>query len=194
MLDALEKDVDFLRAMRPALCMEIGSGSGCNITFLGQILRPWKPACLAVDINGYANRTTVATGKENGVEVEAMQASLLDGTRLQGKIDVLLFNPPYVPSEGPVPLLSEVAEDTEKALEAAWAGGYDGRHWIDMLLPQVRALLSPTGAFYMVVVDENKPAEIMRWAHDTLVLHAEILIDRRARNEHLSILKFTPII
>lgn len=54
------------------------------------------------------------------------------------------------------------------SIEAAWAGGIDGREVIDEFLPHVKLLLSPCGIFYMVVVDENKPLdiiEIMRRDH-----------------------------
>lgn len=193
MLDALEKDLEFLRGLRPALCLEIGSGSGCNITFLGQILLPHQPLCLATDINPFANDASTETGSANGVTIDAVRASMVSGLRLDGLVDVLIFNPPYVPTESPPPKLSSLEKSTESCLEAAWAGGIDGRYWIDVLMPIVPNILSPTGAFYMVVVDENRPREIMEMARRQLSLASSIVIDRRARNEHLSIIKFTKI-
>ncbi|KAJ3290890.1 HemK methyltransferase member 2, partial [Borealophlyctis nickersoniae] len=75
--------------------------------------------------------------------------------RLFSAVDVLLFNPPYVltPSE-------EVGSST---IEAAWAGGIDGREVIDQALPIVNDLLSSSGVFYMVTIRENKPDEIMAY-------------------------------
>jgi release factor glutamine methyltransferase len=49
--------------------------------------------------------------------------------RLQGGIDVLLFNPPYVPSES--------SEIRSHGIEAAWAGGARGREVIDRFIPLV---------------------------------------------------------
>jgi release factor glutamine methyltransferase len=46
-------------------------------------------------------------------------------------------------------------------IAAAWAGGKRGRQVIDRFLPQAAALLSQQGAFYIVVVQENRPNEII---------------------------------
>jgi len=191
MLDALEADLDHLVAIKPSVCVEVGSGSGCNITFLGTILRHnnINPALISTDINHHANKATISTGNANQVRVEAINTSLTLGLR-PGTIDVLLFNPPYVPTEEAVPKPEEIWESSEKCLEAAWAGGESGRFWIDKLLPFVPSLLTPHGSFYMVVVDENKPADIVSMAA-RLGLNFKLIIDRKARNEHLSIIRFT---
>lgn len=57
--------------------------------------------------------------------------------RLRGCVDVILFNPPYVPTSD---------EELDQAVKcgdvsAAWAGGIDGRRVIDRVLPQVYDLL-----------------------------------------------------
>ena len=46
---------------------------------------------------------------------------------LREKVDILIFNPPYVPTPA-----DEVGS---KGIEAAWAGGEDGRVVIDRFLP-----------------------------------------------------------
>eukprot|EP01034_Spumella_vulgaris_P035472 gene35472-43737_t len=104
--------------------------------------------------------------------------------RLFGKIDILLFNPPYVPTP------SEEIGGT--SIEASWAGGIDGREVIDRLLPQLSSILSPCGVCYMVVVRENKPKDIVRILNTT-GLTGEIVIKRLARNEELSIMRITRI-
>jgi len=72
----------------------------------------------------------------------------LDGpfaSRLRGQVDVLVFNPPYVPTEP-----DEVGSS---GIEAAWAGGINGRQVIDRFLPRIASLLSPRGRLYMVWFD-----------------------------------------
>jgi release factor glutamine methyltransferase len=71
-----------------------------------------------------------------------------------GDVDLLVFNPPYVPSEK--------SELGLTSIEAAWAGGEDGREVIDLLLPKVRDILSPKGVFYLVLIEQNKPQEIIQ--------------------------------
>jgi hypothetical protein len=54
--------------------------------------------------------------------------------RLRKKVDVLIFNPPYVPTDE-----VEVAEATSnRGLESAWAGGSSGMTVTNRLLDQVQ--------------------------------------------------------
>lgn len=103
--------------------------------------------CLSTDINPFANRATLNTASKNGVMVDAIQTSMVDGLRLEsragGSVDILLFNPPYVPSE-PSEYRHPICQDTFDSdkdllglISAAWAGGVDGRFWIDKLMPLV---------------------------------------------------------
>lgn len=50
--------------------------------------------------------------------------------RIDGTVDLLLFNPPYVPTPE--------EEITRGGIAAAWAGGERGRVVIDRVMPQVR--------------------------------------------------------
>lgn len=102
-------------------------------------------------------------------------------------VDVLLFNPPYVPSEEIV-VPSQVI--TDNIIDAAFAGGPDGRYWIDMFLPQVHDLLSDTGSFWLVTIENNRPAELMAMARDRWNLKSKIVKQRKAGFEMLYILKF----
>jgi release factor glutamine methyltransferase len=183
-LDALEKERKFLEALNPSVCMELGPGSGCISAHLATVLQEINcPSCfMCSDINRSACRATLRTARQNQVSrLDTVTGNLLS-PYVSGKIDVLLFNPPYVPTPS--------AEVGTTDIAAAWAGGKDGREVIDKLLPVVKSMLSPKGAvFYLLLVDENRPAEIRR------IMRAYGFIDsqvnqRRARNELLSVLKF----
>jgi release factor glutamine methyltransferase len=184
LVDALAADLGELRGRRPAVCIEIGSGSGCVITSLARALAG-TAACLASDVNPAAAAATTATAAANGVAVQVLQMDLLTALR-PGCVDVLVFNPPYVPTS---------AEELDEAvvrrdISAAWAGGPRGRLVLDRLLPVVAAALSPTGAFYLLGVRENDPDEIAAQlaAHG---LRSHVVAERRAQNERLFVMRFT---
>ncbi|WAR12206.1 N6MT1-like protein [Mya arenaria] len=154
LIDAIEKEVNFLQRKSPVISLEIGSGSGICSAFLAkEIGRPIFSLC--TDINVKAAEVTHTTGKKNMVQLHAVLTDLVNGLlpRLTGQVDVLLFNPPYVvtPSE----------EVGSTGIEASWAGGKDGREVIDRVLPLVPQLLAPDGVFYMVVIKENKAGELL---------------------------------
>ena len=189
-LDALKSELALLRSLQPHLCVELGPGSGTLLTYLSQHLAPASPTVfLGVDINASAARATVRTAAANGAgaRLEAVQMDLLSGiaAHKRGTVDILLFNPPYVPTP------SEEVGGT--GIEAAWAGGEDGREVIDRVLPLVPEFLSPGGVFYLLVVRENKPEEIMATMRERWGFECTTIISRQARNERLSVLKICRI-
>lgn len=99
--------------------------------------------------------------------------------RLRGSIDLLLFNPPYVPSPG-----DEVGG---ARLSAAWAGGARGRVVVDRFLARVPALLSPRGALYLVAVSDNDVPDLLRLL-GSMGLDARVCLERVADEERLHII------
>ncbi|KAI9506284.1 HemK methyltransferase member 2 [Coemansia spiralis] len=186
LLDALESDQADLQDLKPTICVEIGSGSGCVSAFLGQVLDPNSALILSTDINPAAAMATQETALINTkhrsffAQCCTRFVQALD-SRICGKVDVLLFNPPYVVTP---------AEEIDCTAEAsAWAGGKDGRRVLDILLPSVSRLLAPSGRFYLVVIEQNKPDEIIALlGQDGLT--GERVLSRKAGREHLSILRF----
>ncbi|XP_061683699.1 methyltransferase N6AMT1 isoform X2 [Syngnathoides biaculeatus] len=155
LMDALERDVDELRGMRPHVCVEVGSGSGAVSAFLVSLLGP-AAIYFCTDLNRAAALCTSKTASSNNVSLEPVITDLVQCflPRLSGQVDVLLFNPPYV-----VTLSSEVGS---MGIEAAWAGGRRGREVTDRFLPLVCKLLSTRGLFYLVAIAENDPAVIVQ--------------------------------
>ncbi|XP_038052223.1 methyltransferase N6AMT1-like isoform X2 [Patiria miniata] len=182
LLDALEKDAEFIQRKRPCVCVEVGSGSGVVITFLAQLLNNFS-MCLAVDRNPKAATSTKRTAAQNGVAVEVVNSDLLSALQphLHGNVDVLVFNPPYV--------VTPPEEVGSSSIASSWAGGTNGREVLDRLLPHVGQLLSAEGVFYLLVIKENKPDDIRQILAEQK-LSCEVLIERRAGPEHLSVLKF----
>jgi len=102
--------------------------------------------------------------------------------RLKSKIDVLLFNPPYV--ETPEDELGSVN------LQAAWAGGRNGRSVIDDLLPIVPQMLSPRGRFYLLLLEVNQPEQLIEYMQATFGFHGRVVIRRRCGMERLCVVCF----
>jgi release factor glutamine methyltransferase len=75
-----------------------------------------------------------------------------------------------------------------EGIEAAWAGGVDGRVVIDRFLPILRRIISPEGVAYLVLVTENKPKEIANMLSEWN-LKGEIVLRRQAVNEGLMIMR-----
>ena len=61
------------------------------------------------------------------MEVNVVITDFTSGLDLNGSVDILLFNPPYVPTESD--------EVCGTGIEASWAGGVDGREVIDRFIP-----------------------------------------------------------
>ena len=183
--DALSADAPELHRRRPALCVEVGSGSGCVSAHLASLLP--ASAVLSGDVNRDAVLATRATAGANGASprADALLMDLLTALR-PGSVDVLVFNPPYVPTSE-----EELAQAVEsRDISAAWAGGTRGRRVLDRLLPALAAALSPRGAFYLLGVAENEPDEIARVLAERCGLEAFLVAERRAQNERLFVMRF----
>jgi release factor glutamine methyltransferase len=141
------------------------------------------------DINPDAIRIAKSTAEVNGLpmcDIQAFNCDLASDIihTLQNKVDILLFNPPYVPTPN--------EEVGSSGIEASWAGGTNGRVVLDRALPQIAQLLSfPNGVAYVVAVDDNYPEQIAQLMYDRYGIQVVPWLRRRARNEFLTILKMT---
>ncbi|VVA97493.1 unnamed protein product [Arabis nemorensis] len=185
LVDALLADRTNLIEHNPKICMEIGCGSGYVITSLILLLKNEVPGVhfLATDTNPIAARVTNETLEAHGVEADVICtdiASCLE-KRLAGSVDVIVVNPPYVPTP-----------DYEVGMEgiaSAWAGGENGRTVIDKILPVVDLLLSEKGWFYLVTLTSNSPSEICLLMRKKGYA-SRIMVQRSTDEENLIILKF----
>jgi release factor glutamine methyltransferase len=172
------------------LVVELGPGSGVVIAFLAAHARHilGSPAALfaAVDLNPAACVDTGATvrgalaearaaGQSNGAAwvggawLAAVNGDLATPLR-DGQVDVLVFNPPYVPTPAlPVPAGEGASayERESRMLELSYAGGRDGMEVTDRLLGELPEILSSRGVAYVLLCAQNRPEEvkerIRRW-------------------------------
>lgn len=177
LIDTLEKEIDFIRELKPLMVAEIGSGSGVVVTALSRVLKS-SAFCVATDINLEACKATHQTALVNNTRVECVRMAFLRLFRCQ--FDVLVFNPPYV--------VTEPYELTGEGLQRAWAGGLSGRQVMDELFPLIPQLLTDRGVFYLVAIKENDPEEICNFFNKKK-FSASIINQRKIRGEHLFVLK-----
>ncbi|KAJ8084376.1 S-adenosylmethionine-dependent methyltransferase [Marasmius tenuissimus] len=160
LLDALEQDSDELKALSPSTCLEIG-----------QAIHPIGIMIIGLSIPLDPVHTSFAHPLRS---------------RLHHSVDIVLFNPPYVPT------LTDEAIDAQDAtnIVGAWAGGFDGMEITNKFLDMVEDLLSPKGRLYLVALKQNNIPEIQNRMLTSYGLHSEIVLSRRTGREHLFIVRF----
>lgn len=153
---------------------------------MGTLLGPSRAAVLSTDINQYALEATLKTGIANKVHLSPIRSHLLKAlqAKCRGKIDLLLFNPPYVPT---TPEEVEAAQ-RRQLIEGSWAGGGDGTRLLDELIPILYDQLSSTGVVYIVAIQQNDPLALVKKLQEER-LSAAICFSRRAGGEHLHIIR-----
>lgn len=183
LIDALETDLAILKNLNPEIIVEIGSGSGVVINFLAKNLVLSNPLCIATDINADACLATRKCAVLNSNDIQVVNCEFVGPLkdRLANRVDILIFNPPYV--------ITEKDELGSKSIPAAWAGGLNGREVMDKLFPMLDSLLSPNGIFYLVCIKPNNIDDIEKTL-ENLGFRMDIVLSRKAGIEYLFILRF----
>ena len=183
------------------LVVEVGTGSGVVLGFVAgnsqQIFGRRDILTLGTDVNRnacLATRETAikavherqeeeqpqptptdnATGNAKTPYIASLMTDLCTPLR-SGSVDVLLFNPPYVPTDE-LPRLPTITEqEQEKAelsrsakfeqdsyfLSLTYAGGLDGMETTERLLQAIPGILHPgRGVAYVLLCKQNRPEEV----------------------------------
>ncbi len=221
LLDAfsLPSEVNFLSTRFPnstpsPFLVEIGTGSGIVSAFLaahaGQIFRRTDVLTMGLDVSFTANTVTNTTVDTACVEHESTAAVFLGSATSDltsalklSCVDILVFNPPYVPTaefpslstlrgaQQSVLVDSKSKEDydmEEYLLSLTYAGGAKGMQTTDRLLDELHEVLSERGVLYLLLCASNKPAEVVeRVTGMGRGWRMERVIERKAGWEILSI-------
>jgi release factor glutamine methyltransferase len=111
-----------------------------------------------------------APAPSSTVYLSSLSSDLSSGLR-PGSVDILIFNPPYVPTES-VPAISTSPHQQEQArskptfeesshlLSLSYAGGRDGMEVTNRMLSQLPETLSPRGVAYVLFCRGNRPEEV----------------------------------
>lgn len=174
------------------LVLEVGSGSGVVLAFVTAhahaILGRADVIALGTDVNTFACKATVQTVTQAcqatkakdadgaGFLLATMSADLTSPLR-DGVVDLLIFNPPYVPSPA-VPELqyvkpgiaisdtectSRTFEEGSHLLQLSYDGGVDGIEVTNRLLERLPDMLNlARGTAYILLCAQNKPGEVMQ--------------------------------
>lgn len=189
LLDALENDLETLKK-NVDICLECGSGSGTIITALSTALDQRSRLMLATDINHHACKTTrkCATYHNQGNNIQVVRTSLAESLvdRLAGSVDLIVFNPPYVPTEA-----GECLPNSTQ-LQHAWAGGARGRDLIDNFLHiYVPSMMrKPNGLTYMVGLHHNNIDELKSHLKEDHNIQGEVVMKRQAGIEMLYVIRY----
>lgn len=189
LLDTLSSNIErtFLQTRFPSsspspLVVEVGTGSGVVLAFVHanaqHILGRRDVATLGTDVTAFACKAAAETvkhatvereGEDAAVFLDCPQADLLTAFR-PGTIDLLIFNPPYVPTDAlpdivemPAPAASASTrfEQDSHLLAYSYAGGTDGMQVTNRLLAQLPSALSERGVAYILLCAQNKPHEVL---------------------------------
>jgi len=142
--------------------LDIGTGSGCIAVALAHSLP--HAAVTAVDISPPALAMARRNAERNGAAVEFLAGSLLEPVAGR-RFDLIVSNPPYIPSRDIDGLEPEVRDfDPRGALD----GGPDGLDAYRRLIPAAPAHLNPAGWLLVEVGIGQAPAvaELFRKTHD----------------------------
>ena len=163
--------------------LEVGTGSGVVLAFLTtyakSILGRSDIVAFGVDVNEFAVKATNET-VTNAVK-EATKDGFIPGsfgdcvvgdltTAIKlGSVDILIFNPPYVPTDS-IPTLpmdttvtgsKDIFSRDSHLLSLSTDGGAGGMEITNRLLLQLPQVLSDHGVAYILLCAGNKPDEIM---------------------------------
>jgi|WetSurMetagenome_2_1015567.scaffolds.fasta_scaffold15941_4 release factor glutamine methyltransferase len=127
--------------------LDMGCGSGIQAIVASRKAKK----VLAVDINPQAIETARRNAETNNSEnIDYRISDLFGNIKEDEKFDMIIFNPPYVPSD-------------EKDMEAkAWAGGTLGRETIDRFLEAAPNHLTEKGRIQFLVSSVNDPQDIIK--------------------------------
>lgn len=143
----------------PARIADLGTGSGALVLALAS---EWPQAlCVGTDIDEDALRTARANARRLDLAERAKFVRCNFAAALAGPFDLIVSNPPYIPSAEIATLAPEVRDhDPRRALD----GGADGLNAYRILIPQATALLAPAGVLIVEVgAGQSEPvARLMR--------------------------------
>lgn len=122
--------------------LDLCCGSGC----IGTALAKLGGLCVTMaDISPACLETAAKNAERNGISARVLHSDLFDG--IEGKFDLIVCNPPYIPT-GVLPTLSdEVKREPMLALD----GGADGLDFYRRIAAEYQKYLNKNGALVLEI-------------------------------------------
>jgi len=155
----------------PLNVLDLGTGTGCLLLAL---LSEFPSAVgTGVDCSEIAVEAAAKNSEQLGLDTRATFQVGDWASSLGGAFDVIVSNPPYIPTGDLIGLSVEVREhDPAKALD----GGADGLEAYRRILPEMRRLLTP-GGYGFLEFGEGQSADIASIAENVGLEALEIRAD-----------------
>ena len=195
LMDAIEKDFMFISSQNPRIVMDFGSGSGVlsshfrlimqDARFKSQCILPRLQYMYCVDINQCATKTTYETLKLNSIPqnqlfpYEVLSGDLSNSfllSKFRNMVDIVLWNPPYVPS-----CIQETSlnyKGSGSMCDLACAGGKDGMSVVQQIIPIAIEALSQNGCIYLLLIEQNNPQAVIESLCRSYPVTATIILQR----------------
>jgi release factor glutamine methyltransferase len=141
------------RAAGAKRVLDIGAGSGCVAVILAKLLPDTEVA--AVDSSDSALAVARENAELNGVNVSFVSGSLFEPFRGE-RFDLIVSNPPYIPTADLAGLQPEVRDFEPKG---ALDGGTDGLDFYRLIVPAAPEHLAP-GGWLLVEVGIDQSAAV----------------------------------
>ncbi|MBO5523458.1 MAG: peptide chain release factor N(5)-glutamine methyltransferase [Roseburia sp.] len=147
---------EVLKEIKPGMqVLDLCTGSGCIIISI--LHNAPGVAGQAIDISKQALNVAKENARQNGVSVDFEQSDLFHN--VVGTFDVIVSNPPYIPSAEVVKLMPEVGEfEPLEALD----GKEDGLYFYREIIGSCRDYLKPEGRiFFEIGFDQGEAVSKM---------------------------------
>lgn len=125
--------------------LDLGTGSGAIAV---SIAKNCEATITAIDVSKMALATAEANAKKNDVKIEFLHSNLFEGLKRKRKFDIIVSNPPYIPTKEIEKLDKNVREcDPVLALD----GGEDGLDFYREIISKAPDRLNNGGLLFFEV-------------------------------------------
>ncbi len=141
----VEQVLKAVKIFKNCTILDLGTGSG---TIAVAVAKNCDAKVTAVDVSKTALAVAEQNAKKNGVDVEFLHSNLFQDLKRKRKFDIIVSNPPYIPT-AQIPKLDKNVRECDPTL--ALDGGEDGLDFYREIIPKARKRLNTNGMIFFEV-------------------------------------------